>query len=86
MNTNKFKDFCCTQQKRIVTPNYEEKFWNDMTVTEMRAYFGITIILGLLNQCKYRTYWSKDPFLGNPGVQSIFFETLLQIVRISSCF
>ena len=71
MNTNKFKDFRCTQ-KRIVTPNYEEKFWNDMTVTEMRAYFGIAIILGLLNQYQYRTYWSKDPFLGNPGVQRVF--------------
>ena len=71
MNTNKFKDFRCTQ-KRIVTPNYEEKFWNDMTVTEMRAYFGIAIILGLLNQRWYRNYWSKDPFLGNPGVQRVF--------------
>ena len=55
MNTNKFKDFHCTQ-KRIVTPNYEEKFWNGMTVTKMRAYFGIAIILGLLNQHQYRTY------------------------------
>ena len=38
----------------------------------MRAYFGLAVLFGLLNQPRYRNYWSKDPFLGNPGVQRVF--------------
>ena len=29
-------------------------------------------MFGLLNQPRYRNFWSKDPFLGNQGVQRVF--------------
>ena len=70
-NTNSFKRFRC-QQKRITQPAFEEKFWEDTNVNEMEAFFGIAIMFGILNQPRYRTFWSKDPFLGNPGVQRVF--------------
>ena len=70
-NTNKFKMFC-VEQKKITSPDYTEQFWYDTTVPEIRAYFGLAILLGLLQQPRYRNYWSKDPFLGNPGVQRVF--------------
>ena len=70
-NTNKFKKFR-VEQKKITSPDYKEQFWYDTNVNEMRAYFGLAVIFGLLNQPRYRNYWSKDPFLGNPGVQRVF--------------
>ena len=70
-NTNKFKQFR-VQQKRITTPDFVEKFWEDTNVPEMKAYFGLAVIFGLLNQPRYRNFWSKDPFLGNQGVQRVF--------------
>ena len=38
----------------------------------MKAYYGLAVIFGLLNIPRYRNFWSKDPFLGNPGVQRVF--------------
>ena len=70
-NTNKFKNFR-VQQKRITSPDYTEQFWNDTDLLEMKAYFRLSIMFGLLNQPRYRNFWSKDPFLGNPGVQRVF--------------
>ena len=70
-NTNKFKKFR-VEQKKVTSPDYKEQFWYDTNVNEMRAYFGLAILFGLLNQPRYRNYWSKDPFLGNPGVQRVF--------------
>ena len=79
-NTNSFKRFRC-QQKRITQPVFEEKFWEDTSVNEMKAFFGIAIMFGILNQPRYRTFWSKDPFLGNPGVQRVF--SLKQYSKLS---
>ena len=70
-NTNKFKKFR-VEQKKITSPNFAEKFWEDTDVPEMKAYFGIAVIFGILNQPRYRNFWSKDPFLGNQGVQRVF--------------
>ena len=70
-NTNKFQQFRC-DQKRVTKPEYEEKFWQDTNLSEIKAYFGISIVFGILNQPRYRNFWSKDPFLGNPGVQRVF--------------
>ena len=66
-----FKEFR-VQQKNITSPNFVEKFWEDTDVPEMKAYFGIAVMFGLLNQPRYRNFWSKDPFLGNQGVQRVF--------------
>ena len=29
-------------------------------------------MFGIMNQPRYRTFWSKDPFLGNAAVQRVF--------------
>ena len=36
---------------------------------EMKAYFGLAILFGILNQPKYKNYWSKNPYLENVAVQ-----------------
>ena len=70
-NSNNFKIFRC-QQKRLIQPQYDEKFWEDTHIPEMKAFFGLSVMFGLLNQPRYRNFWSKDPFLGNIGVQRVF--------------
>ena len=70
-NTNKYQKFR-VQQKRITSPDYSEKFWYDTNLLEMKAYFGLAVVFGILNQRRYRSYWAKDPFLGNQGVQRVF--------------
>ena len=70
-NTNKYQKFRLAQ-KKITTPDYSEKFWYDINLLEMKAYFGLAVMFGILNARRYRSYWSKDPFLGNQGVQRVF--------------
>ena len=70
-NSNNFKIFRC-QQKRLIQPQYDEKFWEDTHIPEMKAFFGLSVMFSLLNQPRYRNFWSKDPFLGNIGVQRVF--------------
>ena len=66
-NTNKFKTFHVTQ-KQVVNPEYTENNWEQTTLNEMRYYFGLAIMSGIMNQPRYRTLWSKDPFLENIAV------------------
>ena len=70
-NTNKYQQFRVAQ-KQVVNPEYKENHWEETTLNEMRAFFGLAIMFGLMNQPRYRTFWSKDPFLGNIAVQRVF--------------
>ena len=87
-NTNKFKQFC-VQQKQMTAPNFVEKFWEDTYVPEMKAYYGLAVIFGLLNMPRYRNFWSQDPFLGNQGVQRVFslkcYSKLSEYLHVSDC-
>ena len=69
------------QPKKIVNPQYQEKHWEDVDVPCMKAYIGLSIMFGVLNQPRYRNYWSSDEFLGNSAVKSVF--TLLRYQKIS---
>ena len=79
-NTNKYKQFRC-DQKRVVNPNYSEKHWDDVDVPCMKAYIGLSIMFGVLNQPRYRNYWSSDEYIGNSAVKSVF--TLRRYQKIS---
>ena len=70
-HTNKYHKFR-VEQKKITSPDYCDKFWFDTNLLEMKAYFGIAVVFGILNARRYRSYWSRDPFLGNQGVQRVF--------------
>ena len=47
-HTNKYQKFRF-EQKRITSPDYTEKFWYDTNLLEMKAYFGLSVIFGILN-------------------------------------
>ena len=85
-NTNKYQK-SHVEQKRITTPDYAECFWYDTNLLEMKAYFWLAIIFGILYQRDYLSYWSKDPFLGNQGVPRVFslkrYSKLSEYVHVS---
>ena len=61
--------------------------WQDTTQTEMKAFFGITVIMGINSLPQLALYWSTDIFLGNAGIQSVMtknrFEELTQYLHFS---
>ena len=79
-NMNKYKEFRC-DQKKIVNPQYEEKHWENVDLSCMKAYISICIYFGVLGQPRYQNYWSTDEFLGNSAVKSVF--TLRRYQKIS---
>ena len=73
------------RQKLANTPRLEK--WKDIK-QELRAYFGICIIMGINNLPRIATYWSTDPFIGNTGIQSVMarnrFEELSQYLHFTN--
>jgi hypothetical protein len=61
--------------------------WQDTTVDELKGFFGISIIMEINNLPRLAMYWSSDPFIGNPGVQSVItknrFEELSQFLHFT---
>ena len=43
-----------------------------MSVQELRAYFGIMIVMGINNLPELDLYWSSDPFYGNQEIKEVF--------------
>ena len=74
------------RQKLANTPRIEK--WKDITKQELRAYFGICIIMGINNLPRIAMYWSTDPFIGNTGIQSVMarnrFEELSQYLHFTN--
>ena len=58
-----------------------EKYWSDTNLNEMKAYFGLATMLGVLGQHRYKNYWSSNPFLGNKSVQNVM--TLRRYQKLS---
>ena len=50
-------------------PDYVDSIWQETTAEELKALFGIHILMGLnpLPQCKL--YWHQNDFTGNSGVK-----------------
>ena len=55
----------------------------------MKAYFGLAILFGILNQPRYKNYWSKNPYLGNVAVQNVMtlrrYQKLSEYSHVSDC-
>ena len=50
----------------------EEKYavWEKISIEELRAYFGLRILMGIVKLPAMVMYWSKDPALNQPEVTS----------------
>ena len=42
------------------------------TCEEIKAFLGVNIIMGIDQKPAIPDYWSTDPYLGNPGILSVF--------------
>ena len=74
-----------TNRKRRTNRNYIDKHWSvNMSVPEMKAYFGVLLILSINNCSQLRLVFSKDKFVGNEGIRSVF--TLKRFQKINSYF
>ena len=92
-NTNAYAKWMI-RKKHEQIPNYFDKLWsmdgsNDINLTELKAYFGILIILGLNPVKQYQMAFSCDPFLGNEGIRKTMtlkgFEKISQYLHVSNC-
>lgn len=74
------------RQKLINKPAQLAK-WEDVTSEELRAYFGLCIIMGINSLPRVAMYWSSDSFIGNTGIQSVMtknrFEAISQFLHFS---
>ena len=68
-------------------PDYVDNMWVNTSVDEMRAFFGMNVIMGINNLPGYKLYWHKDSFLGNAGIKQIMpvkrYEKLCQYLHVS---
>ena len=67
--------------RKIVNPQYEEKHWENVDLSCVKAYIGLSIYFGVSGPPRYQNYWSTDEFLGNSAVKSVF--TLRRYQKIS---
>ena len=62
-----------------------EKYWTD--TNEMKAYFELATMFGILGQHRYKNYWSSNPFLGNRSVHNVMtlrrYQKLSEYLHIS---
>ena len=74
------------QQKLANNARLEK--WQDTTREEVKAYFGICLIMGINSLPRLAMYWSSDPFIGNTGIQNVMtknrFEELSQYLHFSN--
>ena len=58
-------------QKQIAKndPNYEDPKWTETTVEELKALFGVTILMGISKLPQVQLYWDSNQFIGNTGIK-----------------
>ena len=43
--------------------------WQDVTLNEIKAFLGVSVVMGVNPLPSTADYWSSDPFLSNEGIQ-----------------
>ena len=61
------------ESNRYAHQKLGDRFENFRAVTraELKAFIGITIIMGIVKLPNYALYWSNDEFFGNPGIKKV---------------
>lgn len=86
-NTNSYQQFV-VDRKRIADPNYIDKLWTkNVDLPEMKAYLGLSIMMGLVQVPRFKCYWSTCTFLGNQGFKSTIpirrYEKITEYLHVS---
>lgn len=83
-NTNKYVKYQ-GNVKRRTNARYVEKHWPvDLTIAELKAFLGLSIIFGLVTPKRYKFAWSSDPYLSIEPVKKIM--PLRRYEKISEYF
>ena len=63
-----------------------DRHWELTTAAEIKAFFGLNILMGVNRLPSYKMYWSTNSFLGNAGFKSVMtarrFEKLVQYLHM----
>ena len=66
---------------------YSDSNWYDTSVEELRALFGVIIIMGINYLPNVRLYWDSNEFIGNTGIKKTFTRSrylkLMEYLHIS---
>ena len=69
-------------------PEYIDSVWQETTVEELKALFGINISMGLNRLPQYKLYWHQNDFTGNSGVEKTMtcrrYQKLNQYLHVSN--
>lgn len=90
-NTNNYAQFqianSVSKNAQFVDVHWPRDGSKNIDMQELKAYFGLLVFFGLNHVPKYKHYWSSSPFLGSPGVKSVFpckrFEKITQFIHVS---
>ena len=87
-HTNMYADFKIAWQETLT--NTTDKQWTPLSVAELKAYFGILILLGLHPTKNLEHVWSNDPFLCNAGIKMVMpfnrYKKISQYLHITDPF
>ena len=68
-------------------PDYNDSTWYETTVEELRALFGVTILMGINSLPQFRMYWDVNEFIRNTGIKKTFtsnrYQKVMQYLHIS---
>ena len=73
---------CYAQQKLSENPQRLNK-WREVTAHELKAYFGVCIIMGINSLPSTADYWSADQYIGNMGIQKVMTKNCFEEIN---CF
>jgi hypothetical protein len=73
--TNKYADY---HQRYIAKKTNVQ--WKPTTLNELRAYFGLLIMMGVDRKTSITDYWSSDVFLRNVGISTVMSRNRFQII------
>lgn len=63
--TNAYAELCARESSQA------DKHWIPTDGEEIKAFFGLSILMGVNPMHEYSDYWSGDPFLGVSGFQRV---------------
>ena len=88
-NTNCYVEYVRDQKwNELNDPNFGDKYWKDpCTVPEMRALFGVAILMGINSLPQAELHFDKNQFIGNTGIKKTFtvhrYKKLMQYLHVS---
>lgn len=69
------------QRNRKKRESHEKK-WSPLTLTKLKAFLGLLILMPLISRPRIKDYWSKKTLIDTPGIKKVFSrDDFLQIKK-----